>query len=561
MSYMALYRKWRPASFDEVKGQDAIVRTLRNQIIYDHIGHAYLFCGTRGTGKTSIAKLFARTVNCEHPVDGSPCNECASCRAIQEQTSLDVLEIDAASNNGVDNVRELREQVQYSPVNGRYKVFIIDEVHMLSTAAFNALLKTLEEPPSYVIFILATTEKHKVPVTILSRCQKYDFKRISIDTIADHLAELMLKEGISVEEKALRYIARAADGSMRDALSLLDQCISFYLGQTISYDDVLEILGTVDTSVFSDLLRSILAQDTIHVLRIIDDTITEGRELNQFLSDFLWYLRNLLILKDQGDQENVEDSLDLSRDTIASLREEVSMVETSSLLRFIRVLSNLEGEMRSSSQKRVLMEVGFIRLCRPQMETDTESILERIRQLEEQYEHASTAWSVNPESGITLSENPMPSGTGLIRHTFQNADTSVSNAVENEQQSPEDILQRRFTPAERSDLQLIASHWTELVSHTGPMIRSCLEHVRPAVSEDSTLIKLIFPNDDRGLTNKKICESGDHLQEIADMIAQQTSKNVTLECVLESPDTANGTYVDLTALVQSKINFQIDVKE
>jgi len=369
MAYMALYRKWRPKDFDEVQGQDAIVQTLRNQILYNRIGHAYLFCGTRGTGKTSIAKLFAKAVNCQHPVNGNPCNACPSCQSINNQSSLDVLEIDAASNNGVDHIREIREQVQYSPVEGKYKVYIIDEVHMLSSGAFNALLKTLEEPPSYVIFILATTEKHKIPVTILSRCQKYDFKRISMDTITSYLVHLMEKEGIDAEEKALRYIARSADGSMRDALSLLDQCIAFYLNQKLTYENVLEVLGTVDTTVFSQLLRHILSHDTTGVLHLVDQMIAEGRELSQFLSDFLWYLRNLLILKDQP---GTEDSLDLSAEAISSLKEEADLVSTGALLRFIRVLSELSGQLRTATQKRVLLEVGFIRLCTPQMETDAE---------------------------------------------------------------------------------------------------------------------------------------------------------------------------------------------
>ena len=231
MSYTALYRKFRPDNFSDVKGQEHIVTTLTNQIKADRIGHAYLFCGTRGTGKTTVAKILAKAVNCEHPVDGSPCNECETCRAIQAGTSMNVIEIDAASNNGVDNIREIREEVAYRPTQGRYKVYIIDEVHMLSTGAFNALLKTLEEPPSYVIFILATTEAHKIPITILSRCQRYDFRRISIETISKRLQDLMDKEQIQVQEKAIRYVAKAADGSMRDALSLLDQCIAFYLGQ------------------------------------------------------------------------------------------------------------------------------------------------------------------------------------------------------------------------------------------------------------------------------------------------------------------------------------------
>lgn len=208
MGYTALYRKFRPDSFADVKGQEHIVKTLRNQIKAERIGHAYLFCGTRGTGKTTVAKIFAKAVNCEHPVDGNPCNTCAACRAIAAGSSMNVMEIDAASNNGVDNIREIREEVAYSPAEGRYKVYIIDEVHMLSIGAFNALLKTLEEPPSYVIFILATTEAHKIPVTILSRCQRYDFRRISQETIQDRLTELMEEEQVSAEERALRYIAK-----------------------------------------------------------------------------------------------------------------------------------------------------------------------------------------------------------------------------------------------------------------------------------------------------------------------------------------------------------------
>ena len=281
MSYTALYRKFRPAVFEDVKGQDHIITTLQNQIKANRIGHAYLFCGTRGTGKTTVAKIFAKAVNCEHPVDGSPCGECAMCRSIAAGTSMNVIEIDAASNNGVDSIREIREEVTYRPTEGRYKVYIIDEVHMLSIGAFNALLKTLEEPPEYVIFILATTEIHKIPVTILSRCQHYDFKRISIETITDRMKELMHTEKVDVEDRALTYIAKAADGSMRDALSLLDQCIAFYLGQKLTYDNVLEVLGAVDTDVFSRLLRKILDRDVAGVLDIVDDLVMMGRELTQ----------------------------------------------------------------------------------------------------------------------------------------------------------------------------------------------------------------------------------------------------------------------------------------
>ncbi len=383
MSYTALYRKWRPTAFSDVKGQDAIVQTLKNQITAQRIGHAYLFCGTRGTGKTSIAKIFARAVNCEHPVDGSPCNECAICQAIASGSSMNVVEIDAASNNGVENIREIREQVQYPPTEGRYRVYIIDEVHMLSTGAFNALLKTLEEPPSYVIFILATTEVHKIPVTVLSRCQRYDFKRITLDTLTARLKELTQAEEIPVEDRALAYIARAADGSMRDALSLLDQCVAFHYGTLLTYDNVLDVLGAVDTTVFSQLLRAVLAKDTAQCIRSLEEMVVQGRELGQFVNDFIWYLRNLLVLKSTDD---AEDMLDISRENLKLLKEESGMADSETLTRYIRIFSELSGQLRYATQKRVLIEVALIKLTRPQMEPDLDAILERLSDLEQRLE-------------------------------------------------------------------------------------------------------------------------------------------------------------------------------
>lgn len=388
MSYTALYRKFRPGEFEDVKGQDHISKTLQNQIMAERIGHAYLFCGTRGTGKTSVAKIFAKAVNCEHPVNGSPCGECATCKAISAGTSMNVIEIDAASNNGVDNIREIREEVAYRPTEGKYKVYIIDEVHMLSIGAFNALLKTLEEPPEYVIFILATTEVHKIPITIMSRCQRYDFKRITIDTIADRLQELMQKEAIEVEERAIRYIAKAADGSMRDALSLLDQCIAFYLGEKLTYDHVLEVLGAVDTEVFSRLLREILNRDVVQVLRTLEELIMQGRELGQLATDFTWYLRNLLLVKSS---DNMEDVLDVSAENLQQLKEEAEMIEYDALIRYIRIFSELSNQLKYATQKRVLLEVTLIKLCKPEMETSQDSLLERIRAVEEQVEKGITS--------------------------------------------------------------------------------------------------------------------------------------------------------------------------
>ncbi len=388
MSYTALYRKFRPDVFEDVKGQDHIVTTLRNQIKADRIGHAYLFTGTRGTGKTTIAKLFAKAVNCESPVDGSPCGKCKSCLTIASGSSVNVVEIDAASNNGVDNIREIVDEVAYPPVEGKYRVYIIDEVHMLSIGAFNALLKTLEEPPAYVIFILATTEVHKIPITILSRCQRYDFTRIGMDTIAERLRELMEKEQVSVEDKALKYIAKAADGSMRDALSLLDQCIAFHFGEELTYDKTLEVLGAVDTEVFARLLDLIRAHDVAGCIALLEEVVMQGRELTQFVTDVTWYLRNLLLVKtsDAGSEEAIEDVIDVSRDNLVRLKEEAALLDAEEIMRQIRVFSELSGQIKYASQKRILIEITLIKLCRPEMESTNDAVVARVKSLEEKVE-------------------------------------------------------------------------------------------------------------------------------------------------------------------------------
>lgn len=441
MSYTALYRKWRPTSFEEVRGQDHIVKTLKNQINSGRIGHAYLFCGTRGTGKTSIAKIFARAVNCEHPVDGSPCGECSMCRQIAEGASLNVVEIDAASNNGVENIRDIREQVQYPPTDGRYRVYIIDEVHMLSIGAFNALLKTLEEPPSYVIFILATTEVHKIPITILSRCQRYDFKRISIDTIAGRLAELTQAEQIDVDDRALRYVARAADGSMRDALSLLDQCVAFHFGEKLTYDNVLEVLGAVDNRVFSKLFQAVLASDTKACIREIEEMIIQGRDLSQLVNDFVWYMRNLLIAKTTDEPG---DMLDMSEENLAVLKEEAAGVDTETLMRYIRIFSELSGQLRYASQKRILVEIAFIKLTTPSMEQNLDSILQRITLLEQKMQEM-------PDNLQKLASFAPAAGQ---------AASSKTAVVE----TPPEPKTVSLPPAQYEDLMLMRKEWRRIAS-------------------------------------------------------------------------------------------------
>lgn len=397
MSYVALYRKFRPQEFSDVKGQEHIVTTLKNEIAADRIGHAYLFTGTRGTGKTTVAKIFARAVNCEHPgEDGSPCGECEVCRSIADGSSMNVVEMDAASNNGVDSIRSIIEDVGYPPTAGKYKVYIIDEVHMLSPAAFNAFLKTLEEPPSYVIFILATTELHKIPVTILSRCQRYDFHRIPVETIAGRLKQLCEAEQVEAEDAALDYVARAGDGSMRDALSLLDQCINFYLGQKLTYDNVLKVLGVVDTQVFSRLMRALTGKDVKTVLSLVEDVVNTGRDLAQFVTDFTWYLRNMLLVRTD---ESMAAALDMTTENKESLLEESKSTDTVILMRYIRILSDLSNAIRMSMEKRVLLEVALIRLCHPQMDEDNAAIIQRMEDLEKKQEEAT---AITPEMLASL---------------------------------------------------------------------------------------------------------------------------------------------------------------
>lgn len=525
MAYMALYRKWRPSIFEDVKGQEHIVTTLKNQLMAQRIGHAYLFCGTRGTGKTTIAKLFAKAVNCENPIEGSPCNECPTCQAINRQNSMNVIEIDAASNNGVDNIREIKEQVQYSPTEGKYKVYIIDEVHMLSMGAFNALLKTLEEPPSYVIFILATTEVHKIPVTILSRCQRYDFKRITVDTISSRLLELMRKEQIEVEEKAIRYIAKAADGSMRDALSLLDQCIAFYLGKKLTYDNVLEVLGATDTTVFAQLFLAIEEKNVERILNIIEDTIMSGKELTQFVTDFLWYLRNLLLIKIQPE---AEDILDMSTDTIQVLRQQAQMAKVDTLMRYIRIVSELCNSVKNAAQKRVVLEVGFIKLCTPQMEQDTQSLLERVRQLEKMVEE----------------------GTFVVQQApAQDTKADTAQTKTEEKRSIEEV-KKEFPDANWEDIQQLIDHWAQIKSKLLYPVRKRLEMARPVVGQDGNYLMLVFQQDEDSSMSKAYFDREPHRKELADSIAQMTGKKVQIETLIEQGASANreGEAIDLSKI-------------
>lgn len=379
MSYLALYRRYRPDTFDKLIGQEHIVKTLVNQIENDRLGHAYLFTGTRGTGKTSAAKIFAKAVNCLSPVNGSPCGKCEACRALADPSNIDVTEIDAASNNGVNEIRELREKVQYPPVSVKYKVYIVDEVHMLTGAAFNALLKTLEEPPRHAIFILATTEAHKIPATILSRCMRFDFKLIPTERIAKLISDIYDEEGKKYEKEAVFAIAKAGEGSIRDALSVADIALSYGEG-TLTYKDVTEILGSSGTELIRDFTEKLLASDAGGILEEVNSLASLGKSMGVLTRDVTSYLRDLLVVKTCSDPNKI---LGLPADKLAELQKLAASTNDSRILRAMEIFAEAEINLRYTTHPRVVFETAAIKAALPQADLDTEALIARIKTLEE----------------------------------------------------------------------------------------------------------------------------------------------------------------------------------
>lgn len=401
MAYQALYRKFRPSTFGHVIGQDHIVRTLKNQMLSGRVSHAYLFCGTRGTGKTSTAKIFAKSINCMSLTQGEPCNECEMCKAIASGRSMNVVEIDAASNNGVDNIREIREEVKYPPTEGKYKVYIIDEVHMLSQGAFNALLKTLEEPPAHVIFILATTDPQKVPVTIHSRCQRFDFRRITANDIVETLKKYLEEENTVVQEKALQYIARLADGSMRDSLSILDQCMAFYYKEEITLEKVLDVVGSVDNSIFFYAVDALHKKNASKLMEIVEEIMIQGRDVGQFVIELIVHLRNLLVVLTVEKSDTV---LDLSIESIEELLKQSSKMTPDELIYYIKVFSKLSGELKYASNERVLLEVALIRLCSPESGEEYDALAARISKMEKKLQDGFSIATL-PQSQLQIQKD------------------------------------------------------------------------------------------------------------------------------------------------------------
>lgn len=561
MSYMALYRKWRPDEFQEVKGQEHIVTTLKNQITHDRIGHAYLFCGTRGTGKTSIAKLMAKAVNCEHPIDGSPCNECASCKAIASGNSMNVVEIDAASNNGVDYIRQINGAVQYSPSTGKYLVYIIDEVHMLSIGAFNALLKTLEEPPSYVIFILATTEVHKIPITILSRCQRYDFRRITIETIADRLRELLEREKIEASDDALLYVAKAADGSMRDALSILDQCISFNLGETLTYEKVLETIGAVDVEIYISLFEATISGDTLTAVDIVDKAIWQGKDLSQFVTEYITFIRNVLMLKISPDMR-----VDLSPDNISKLIELGRDTSEGCLINLINILQDAANKLAYTVSKRVVLEVAIIKMSRPSMQEGYDSLERRVEELEQSV--SALPSGVNLEALSKLDVSNLQAVSDLQAANIRVGDSSYSEGQTDSgyangfdlDQSDKIInnLKNKYREAEYDEIRSIISVWHQFRNDSMKLTRKFLDRASVVPGDVPSTIDLVIERSSDNALAIDYFEKKENIMALEKKLAELTERTIHIGLRKVNPGEQMAPNVRDYDL--SKVNFKIDYK-
>lgn len=499
--HKALYRVYRPQKFEDVVGQEHITKTLRNQIENNNIGHAYLFSGTRGTGKTSTAKIFARAVNCLESIEQEPCNECEVCKDILHDNIMDVVEIDASSNNSVDDIRELRENVKYSPTKAKYKVYIIDEVHMLSQGAFNALLKTLEEPPSYVIFILATTEPHKIPATILSRCQRFDFKRVTVKDITSRMKKICVEENIEVEEKALNLIARNSQGALRDALSILDQCISFG-DNKIEYKDVVELLGTVNVEQLFDLAQYIINQDTKESLKILNEFIVWGKDIRNLINDLIDHFRNLMICKVSTDLDEI---ISLPEETIEQLKSQADTINNNDLIRILNILSTTQDNIKTASNPRVVAEVTMMKIAQPMFDESKEALIKRIENLEKVIE------------------------SGNIKVT------TVNEALDNQNIESEVKEEIEYEDVKSEDVKLIEHSWKNILksikADKNMPVYALLGDVRNFNVYESALY-LIF-DDNYGFAKTRL-SSPETIDYIQNKIRENINRSFNVKIVLKS---------------------------
>ncbi|ABN53348.1 MAG TPA: DNA polymerase III subunit gamma/tau [Hungateiclostridium thermocellum] len=534
MSYLALYRKWRPLVFEDVVEQEHVVRTLRNSICSGRIAHAYLFCGTRGTGKTTMAKIFSRAVNCLNPKDGDPCNQCEICQGILNGSLLDVIEIDAASNNSVDDIRVLRDEVIYTPSKARYKVYIIDEVHMLSTGAFNALLKTLEEPPAHVIFILATTEPHKLPATILSRCQRFDFRRIPVDSIVKRIEYIAKESGVEIRREASKLIAKLSDGALRDAISILDQCIS--LGsKELTYEDVLSVVGLVTDTFIAEVVDAIKNKEVGRVLNAVDELVMEGKNIGQFVSELVMYYRNLMICSSLS---NPEDIIDASADSIQRMKEQCKGLELFEIVTVIKELSSLEAALKWSTHPRVLLETTLIKLCENRLDPGDAGVLERIRLLEK---------NVNDilEKGVAIPQNGSD-GSGGSQKDSGSVDSDEKNS------SPEvnERIEKKNIAKNVKGIEVWGKVLDELKSRGRMAVYAYLLDTK-LIELGSNQVGIVFKNNGC----KMLVEKSENLEVIEECLRECLGKEVRVKCFDEEDIVDTGKNDEEDKLVEKAQDF------
>lgn len=513
--YTALYRKWRPRKFEDVYGQEQVTATLQNELENKKISHAYLFCGTRGTGKTSSAKLLAKAVNCSNPIGHNPCDSCDSCVSINEGSSIDVLEIDAASNRGIDDIRNLREAIKFTPTLGKYKVYIIDEVHMLTNEAFNALLKTLEEPPAYVMFILATTEPHKLPATILSRCQRFDFKRISIINIISRLKVICEHEQLEVDDAAFRLIARNADGALRDALSILDQC-AVYGGKHVTESTVLEVLGISGDQHLMDIGEAILKGDASKAIILIDELATGGKDIYQFIKDLTVHYRNLLMTKIL---DKPEDVIDMSMEGIESLKESAESFPGESITRCIKLLSELENEAKWYSNPRVLLEVAVVKMCKAAGDDSLDGIMARMAKLERTI----------AEGGVTIATTTAKQDLGQ-KPTKQEAPKAATT------DKPQKKAQSSTSNADASGILQKWSGFKQFLKERRKMKLATFVMTAKPIKFDDKVLVLSFEKEDK--YSKEALEMPEIKKELEAEAAEYFGMDIKLKSIIKDEEVA-----------------------
>ena len=518
MAYTALYREWRPRTFYDVVGQEHITTTLKNQILNNRIAHAYLFCGTRGTGKTSTAKVFAKALNCLNLKDGEPCNECEMCRKINEGLAIDVTELDAASNNGVDKIRDIIDDVKYPPQEARYKVYIMDEVHMLSAGAVNAFLKTLEEPPNNVIFILATTDPQKLPITILSRCQRFDFKRINNGEITARLRKIVNDQNVLADERSLNLIARVSDGAMRDSLSILDQAISMGNGN-VDYNTVVSMLGLVTNEHLFNLVNAIIQRSVEKSIEIIEDVIYSGKDIYLFIKDLIAHYRNLLMVKVTN---NPEEVLDMSEENIALIKEQGARLRAEEIMRCIRILQEAENNAKLSKQARLYCELAVIKMCKIEYDTSNEVMLTRLNKLEESLRNGSIKVATASKEVAQIS-NSKP------------ANTMTSNKVVKEQYSNEGNISEN--PDSKITINDVKKSWKDIIERfkaRREMIISSLIMIGKPVDCSNGVITVEFDSQNEFAKNR--LSEAKNREVINDVFFEIFREKVKVNFVVQSDD-------------------------